>query len=117
MGRFAAAEKGIARRVLEHEAEADAARAADGTTPVLPRPKRGTPDPAKIMRLSVRLVRADLAAIKIIEAETGMKAQEQVEEALALWFAERERGEPVTRRMRREGTFGMEVVRRANRRK
>jgi len=51
--------------------------------------------------LLIRLPVADWSTLKHIQAETGLSAQQQVEQALVYWFSQHDKGEPQAVRNRR----------------
>lgn len=63
-------------------------------------PKRASA-PAGTKGLLIRLPVSDWATLKHIQAETGLSAQQQIEQALVYWFSQHDRGEPQAVRDRR----------------
>lgn len=78
-----------------------AAEAANAPVASVSTPKRASVS-AGTKGLLIRLPVADWATLKHIQAETGLSAQQQIEQALVYWFSQHDRGEPQAVRDRRE---------------
>lgn len=77
-----------------------AAEVADAPVASVSTPKRAS-TPSGTKGLLIRLPVADWATLKHIQAETGLSAQQQVEQALVYWFSQHDKGEPQAVRNRR----------------
>jgi len=79
---------------------AAAAETAEGPVTTVAAPKRASA-PAGNKGLLIRLPISDWATLKHIQAETGLSAQQQIEQALVYWFSQHDKGEPQAVRNRR----------------
>jgi len=79
---------------------APAAEAANAPVTSVGAPKRAS-TPMGTKGLLIRLPVVDWATLKHIQAETGLSAQQQVEQALVYWFSQHDKGEPQAVRNRR----------------
>jgi hypothetical protein len=76
------------------------AESSEGPVTTVGAPKRASA-PAGTKGLIVRLPVSDWATLKHIQAETGLSAQQQIEQALVFWFSQHDKGEPQAVRDRR----------------
>lgn len=81
-------------------AHAPAAEAGNAPVASVSTPKRASA-PTGTKGLLIRLPVPDWATLKHIQAETGLSAQQQVEQALVYWFSQHDKGEPLAVRNRR----------------